>query len=97
MKKTTKYGNDSISTELDTFLRTKVMYETPSEEMLKRTKSEITKIVNSHFSKKTHHTFVEVWTVGNSFHCMIGFRPLEKDKFGFINCSCAAKNKLEIL
>ena len=93
MKNIKKYGNHSIGTELDTFLRTNVMHETPSEEMLKRTKSEITKIVNSHFSKKTHHTFVEVWTVGNSFHCMIGFRPLEKDKFGFINCNVEASHE----
>lgn len=93
MKKTTKYGNDSISTELDTFLRTKVMYETPSDEMLKKSKAEITKIVNSHFPKKTHHTFVEVWAVENRFHCMIGFRPLEKDKFGFINCNVEASHE----
>jgi hypothetical protein len=93
MKQAKKYGNDSISTELDTFLRTKVMYETPSKEWLKETKSEIVKIVNAHFPKKTHQTFIEVYVVGNEFYCLIGFRPLENKKFGFINCNVHTENQ----
>lgn len=93
MKRIKKYGNESIGTELDTFLRTKVMYETPSKEWLKETKSEIVKIVNAHFPKKTHHTFTEIYVVGDEFYCLIGFRPNEGKKFGFINCSVTTGNE----
>lgn len=92
MKKVSKYGNEPIKTELDTFIRTNVMYETPSKEWLKDVKSEITKIVNAHFQKKYYQTFVEVYVVGSEFHCLIGFRQMEKDKFCFINCSVTTGN-----
>lgn len=93
MKRIKKYGNESIGTELDTFLRLNVMYAVPTDEWLKKTKSEIVKIVNAHFPKKTHQTFTEIYVVGNEFYCLIGFRPHENKKFGFINCSVATGNE----
>lgn len=92
MKRAKKYGNGSIGTELDTFLRTNVMNATPSEEWMKGIKSEIRKIVNAHFPKKTHHAFFEAYVVGNEFFCLIGFRPNESKKFSFINCGVAVGN-----
>ena len=93
MKRTKKYGNESIGTELDTFLRTDVMYATPSKEWLKGVKAEISKIVSSHFPKKTHHTFIETYVVGNEFFCLIGFRSNESKKFSFINCGVTVGNE----
>ena len=92
MKKNSNYGNQQIGTELDTFLRTNVVGATPSKEWLKTTKSEITKIVGAHFPKKTHQVFIEVWTYCGKFHALIGFRPFDKEKFGFINCSVMMEN-----
>ena len=93
MKRTKKYGNESIGTELDTFLRTDVMHAAPSDEWLKGVKAEISKIVSSHFPKKTYHTFIETYVVGNEFFCLIGFRAKENKKFSFINCSVTTGNK----
>ena len=66
MKKS-KYGNGDITTELDTFIRTHVLYETPTNNLLKSIKTELSKIVRAYFPSKTHQTFVEVWVVENHF------------------------------
>lgn len=91
MKKS-KYGNGNIETELDTFIRTSVLYETPTKDWLKSTKTELSKIVKAYFPQKTHQTFVEVWVVKNHFYSLIGFRPLSEKKFGFINCNVGFNN-----
>ena len=52
MKKS-KYGNGDITTELDTFIRTYVLYETPTNNLLKSIKTELSKIVRAYFPSKT--------------------------------------------
>ena len=75
-----------IGIELDTYIRKFIAVDADPKKDIKSWKKGISSIVKSHFPTKFFQTFVEVYVVGDDFHCLIGFREKSKEKFGFINC-----------
>ena len=84
-----KKGKDGmdIGHELDAYLKENVLYESMTDDRLKKVKSGISKIVKRYFPAKTHQTFVVPYCADGGFYAIIGFREFAAKRFSFINCA----------
>lgn len=87
MKHSESAKKKAIMAQVDDYFKTCLMYSSVTKELLAEAKKTIREIVRFEFPAKEYKTIIEVYTVGDTLHAMIGFRRFDRSEFTILNAA----------